>query len=118
MTTIDYPAAGVADAQPTAEDIAARAALAETRFLDGVRRRVAWQADQAARLRALPRQPAAPLDVLDLNALCRLVAAVPAGPRTPEWTAFLEELCELAEPDGRLPEILERLVRVVFAELL
>lgn len=118
MTTIDHIAMpALADAQPTLEELAAQAALAEQRFLDSVRRRVAWQSEQAARLRALPREPQ-PFDLLDLGALTRLVAGHPAAPRAAEWSAFLDELRELADENGRLPGILERLVRVVFAELL
>jgi hypothetical protein len=118
VTTIDHIAMPAVESRPSAEETAAQASLAEQRFLDSVRRRVAWQAEQAARLRALPREPAAPPDLLDLRVLEKLLVAAPVAPRTAEWTAFLEELRELADDDGRLPEVLERLVSVVFADLL
>ena len=119
MTTIDHIAVPhVAEAKPTAEELAVQAALAEARFLDSVRRRVAWQAEQAARLRALPRAPRTPLDLLDVAVLERLVAEHPTAPRAAEWRAFVGELRELAGADGRLPEIVDRLVAVVFDELL
>jgi hypothetical protein len=95
----------------TPEDVV----TAEQRYLDVLRRRVAWQSEAAARLRG--GHVGTPPDVLELATLRRLVAAAQDAPRAEEWRAFLGELSELAE-DGRLPETLERLVRVVFAELL
>jgi hypothetical protein len=91
------------------------AVAAELRFLEEVRARVAWQADAASRLRGTIAEP---LDVLDVAALERLVAANADAPRAAEWLSFLDELAFLAEPGGRLPATLERLVRVVFADLL
>jgi hypothetical protein len=101
--------------QHQAEDAAA---LAERQFLDALRSRVAWQADAAARLRATQPQPEPALDVLDVWTLGSLVDAHPDSPRAAEWAAFLAELCFLVESDGRLPASLERLVRVVFSDLL
>ena len=92
-------------------------AVLEDRFLDEIRRRVAWQASAAARLRERPVE-AGPVDPLDLAALQRLVAARPEARRHREWTAFLAELAELTDSDGRLPENLQGLVTVVLAELL
>jgi hypothetical protein len=91
------------------------AVAAELRFLEEVRARVAWQADAASRLRGSTAQP---LDVLDVASLERLVAGNTDSPRCAEWLSFLDELAFLAEPGGRLPVTLERLVRVVFADLL
>jgi hypothetical protein len=94
------------------------AVAAEQRFLDGLRRRVAWQAHAAARLRA-ERPPAqGTVDVLDVAALERLLAAHASALRAREWRLFLDELVEIADPGDRLPPLLERLVRVVFGELL
>jgi hypothetical protein len=98
--------------------IPADAAAAEERFLEAIRARIAWQVEQAGRLRAVERQPGAALDVLDVAALAWLVEQRPEAQRAPEWRAFIGELHELADEDGRLPDALERLVRVVFAELL
>lgn len=117
MTTIEHIAVPAVEAS-TAEEIAQQAALAEERFLASVRRRVAWQAEEAARLRALPAPPIGTFDVLDVGSLDRLLAGHTPGPRTAEWTAFLTELHDVSDDEGRLPEIVERLVRVVFAELL
>jgi hypothetical protein len=103
------------DDVPTPED----AVVAEQRFLESLRRRVAWQAEAAARLRAeRPPAPGPAIDVLDLAAIEQLVASRPDAPRAQEWRLFLDELRFLAEPTGRLPGIVDRLVRVVFAELL
>lgn len=92
------------------------AVSAELRFLEEVRARVAWQAEKAARLREPASVPA--LDVLDVAVLERLVAAAPDAPRAGEWRLFVAELREVASPTGRLPENLERLVRVVLGDLL
>jgi hypothetical protein len=94
------------------------AVAAEQRFLEELRRRVAWQAEAVARLRAEQPPAPAPFDPLDFAALEGLVAANSAAPRAQEWQLFLEELEILVEADGRLPQLVERLVRVVFAELL
>ena len=92
------------------------AAAAEARFLEELRRRVAWQAEEAARQRVVvPREP---VDPLDAEALERLVQAHPNADRAAEWRSFLAELRYLADDQGRLPETLERLVRVVLADLL
>jgi hypothetical protein len=93
------------------------AAAAEERFLADLRERVAWQAEEAARLRAQER-PVAALDPLDADALERLVHAHPHALRNAEWRCFLADLRFLVDADGRLPASLERLVRVVFADLL
>jgi hypothetical protein len=114
VTTIDVTLPRASG--PTAEQRRAQAALAEERYLASVRRRVGWQAGRAEQLRAAERAPE--LDVLDVAALRRLVDAHPEAPRAAEWRAFLAELAELADTRGRLPEVLERLVRVVLAELL
>jgi hypothetical protein len=50
MTTIE-PTVPVGIAEPAAEDGAEQAALAERRYLDSIRRRVAWQSERAAALR-------------------------------------------------------------------
>lgn len=92
-------------------------AALEEQFLSELRRRVAWQAEAAARLRSGVAAPAPP-DPLDLAALRRLVAGRPELPRHREWSAFLDELEELADERGRLPELLEGLVTVVLADLL
>jgi hypothetical protein len=102
----------------TAAELPTDPAAAEVRFLEDLRRRVAWQADEAARLRLRARRPAAPVDLLDANALELLVHAHPEAPRAAEWRAFLAELRYLADDRGRLPAALERLVRVVLADLL
>lgn len=100
----------------TAVAVPRDAEAAEARFLEELRRRVAWQAEEASRQRvAVPREP---LDLLDAGALERLVQAHPDAPRADEWRAFLVELRYLADDQGRLPATLERLVRVVFADLL
>jgi hypothetical protein len=90
----------------------------EERFLAELRRRVSWQAEAAARLRggAAPVTPR--IHVLDLRSLRELVDARPDAPRHREWSAFLDELDELAEPGHRLPKSLEGLVTVVLADLL
>jgi hypothetical protein len=116
VTSIAAPQ--VAEPEPTTDELAVQAALAEARFLDSVRRRVAWQAEQAARLRAIPRAPKPPLDLLDVSVVERLLAEHASAPRAAEWAAFLEELRELADENGRLPDIVDRLVAVVFADLL
>lgn len=115
MTTIDIPLAAVEPAV-AAEERAAQAAQAELRFLESIRRRVAWQVEQAVRLRSADDD--APLDLLDIGSLWQLVEAHPHEPRAREWRAFLAELREIADDDGRLPDFLERLVSVVFGELL
>ena len=92
------------------------AAAAELRFLETLRDRVAWPARRAAELRSM--QPAPPFDVLEFRALTRLVDAHPYARRFAEWRMLLDELEPLVEPDGRLPAMLERLVFVVFADLL
>ena len=95
------------------------ATLAEARFLEDLRRRVSWQADAADVLRArASRVEREAVDPLDALALERLVAARPHAPRAREWRAFLIELRELADEEGRLPASLERLVRVVLNDLL
>jgi hypothetical protein len=89
----------------------------QERFLASLRDRVAWQARQAERIRnAVPT--ATRLDVLQIDELRRLVDAEGDRPRTREWQSFLAELDVLADDDGRLPAQLERLVRVVLADLL
>lgn len=95
------------------------AAVAEERFLAELRDRVAWQAHQAAvqRTQASP-PPAEPVDVLDVLELMGIVERNSDEPRAAEWRAFLEELSFLADEGGRLPAALERLVRVVLADLL
>jgi hypothetical protein len=91
----------------------------EERFLAELRRRVAWQSEAAARMREGLGAPAATkVDVLDLFVLRRLVDGRPDAPRHREWSAFLDELEELAEPGRRLPATLEGLVTVVLADLL
>ena len=95
-----------------------QAASAEARFLEAVRRRVAWQAERAAAQREQARAPKEPLDLLDVDVLVRLVSTGPTSSRTAEWTAFVGELLELVDDDGRLPDTLERLVRVVLADLI
>jgi hypothetical protein len=92
------------------------AVAAEQRFLEQVRQRVAWQAEAASRLRGGP--PERVLDVLDLATLTRLVEAHADAPRGAEWRLFLDELAFLADASGRLPATLERLVRVVLADVL
>jgi hypothetical protein len=95
------------------------AGLVELRYLDELRRRVAWQADAAAVLRArAARAPRAPVDPLALPDLFRIVESRPHAARAPEWRSFLAELQFLGDAEGRLPSSLERLVRVVFADLL
>lgn len=94
-----------------------QALAAEERFLEELRQRVGWQVSEAARQRARERV-AEPIDVLDADALGRLVRAHPEAPRAAEWRCFLAELRYLAADDGRLPASLERLVRVVLADLL
>lgn len=89
----------------------------QERFLTSLRDRVAWQARQAERIRnAVPA--AMRLDVLQIDELRRLVDAEGDRPRTREWQSFLSELDVLADDAGRLPAQLERLVRVVLADLL
>jgi hypothetical protein len=100
----------------TATAVPADAAAAEARFLDELRRRVSWQAEAAAQQR--DAVPAEPLDLLDAGELERLVQAHPDAERAAEWRAFLAELRYLADDQGRLPATLERLVRVVLADLL
>jgi hypothetical protein len=100
----------------TAVALPADAEAAEARFLDELRRRVAWQAEEASRQRVAV--PATPLDLLDAGTLERLVEAHPEAGRAAEWRAFLVELRYLADDQGRLPATLERLVRVVLADLL
>jgi hypothetical protein len=91
----------------------------EDRFLAELRRRVAWQAEAAARLRSGQAAPVEPrVDVLDLRVLRRLVDGRPEAARHREWSAFLDELEELAEPGRRLPATLEGLVTVVLSDLL
>jgi hypothetical protein len=103
-------------AAPTAAE---PATLVELRYLDELRRRVSWHADAADALRARARERShEPVDVLDAAALERLVADRPHAPRAHEWRAFLGELRFLADTSGRLPANLERLVRVVLADLL
>lgn len=92
------------------------AEAAEARFLADLRRRVAWQAEEAARQRVAV--PVEPLDLLDARALEALVHAHPEAERAAEWRAFLAELRYLADDHGRLPATLERLVRIVLADLL
>jgi hypothetical protein len=92
------------------------ATQAEERFLAELRQRVAWQSERAAALRAAAADPVA--DLRDLAALWRLVESRPDAPRAAEWRSFLIELRDLADESGRLPEFLERLVRVVLADLL
>jgi hypothetical protein len=94
------------------------AVAAEQRFLEELRQRVAWQAEKVARLRAEELTAPAAFDVLDFAALERLVASQPGARRAAEWRIFLEELRFLTDAGGRLPELVDRLVRVVFAELL
>jgi hypothetical protein len=113
VTTIDLGIAALPEAAP---DKKTQAELAEQRFLQGVRDRVAWQAERAAALRAVGA-PAA-LDLRDLAQLWALVASRPEDPRSLEWRAFLVELRELTDESGHLPEELERLVRVVLSDLL
>jgi hypothetical protein len=93
--------------------------LTEERFLAQLRRRVAWQAEQASRQRAESvADHASAHDPLDPNALRALIETRPDDPRAPEWRAFLNELDILIEDDGRLPAMVEGLVRLVFADLL
>jgi hypothetical protein len=101
-----------------AAELPADAAEAEVRFLEELRSRVAWQAEEAARLRLRAGTPAPSVDLLDANALELLVHAHPEAPRAAEWRAFLAELRYLADDRGRLPATLERLIRVVLADLL
>lgn len=93
------------------------AAAAEERFLAELRQRVAWQAEEAERQRGTPVR-SSHVDVLEAATLDRLVSANPDAPRAAEWRSFLGELRYLTDDQGRLPAQLERLVRVVFAELL
>jgi hypothetical protein len=101
------------------ETLALDPALAEERFLESLRRRVSWQAEQAARQRAhaVASRPVA-LDPLDPAALAALIETRPDDVRAPEWRAFLAELDVLIEADGRLPASIEGLVRLVFTDLL
>lgn len=94
------------------------AALAEKRFLDTVRRRVAWQAGEAARQRAVRLDQAPAPDLLDVAVLARLLETRPDAPRAAEWRVFVAELQEIADAEGRLPAVIERLVRFVLADLL
>src|SRR5581483_1948419 len=103
-----------AGARPGTEVIA-EAEFTEQRFLEQLRRRVAWQAEQAEQQRSRQRQE---IDVLDADTLDRLIRARPDAARNAEWCAFLGELRYLADDAGRLPQSLERLVRVVLADLL
>jgi hypothetical protein len=92
---------------------------AEERYLAELRRRVAWQSEAAARERAQAAAQHVQLrDPLDPVALAALVEAHPDDIRTPERRAFLAELEILIEEDGRLPESVEGLIRLVFADLL
>ena len=92
---------------------------AEDRYLAQLRRRVAWQADRAASLRAASVAPdRAPFDLLDPLALAALIDTRPDDLRAPERRAFLVELAELVDEHGRLPSLVEGLVRLVFADLL
>ena len=89
----------------------------QQRFLDDLRERVAWQSRVADERRAAERARPPAIDVLDIATLRRLVESHPDSPRNAEWRVLLCELEPIAET-GRLPEMLERLVTVVFAELL
>jgi hypothetical protein len=89
----------------------------QERFLTSLRDRVAWQARQAERIRNVP-PPSPRLDVLQIDQLRALVDAEAERPRTREWQAFLAELDVLTDDAGRLPAQLERLIRVVLADLL
>lgn len=93
-------------------------ALSEERFLAALRERVAWQSRAAERRRAEELVRPQPVDVLNVAELIELVERDRTARRYDEWRAFLDELAELTESGGRLPAMLERLVRVVFAELL
>lgn len=116
---IAQPLRGARTFQGSDDPAPDEAVAAEERFLVIVRRRVAWQAEAAARLRGHAVAAQGPsVDVLQLATLERLVAARAELPRAAEWRAFLDELEFLVDQDGRLPDSLERLVRVVLAELL
>jgi len=95
--------------------VIAEAEHTEQRFLERLRERVAWQAEQAELQRTRQRET---IDVLDAGTLERLVRGRPDAARNAEWRAFLAELRYLADDQGRLPAPLERLVRVVLADLL
>lgn len=90
----------------------------EERFLAELRDRVAWPAAQAARIRAEGAPVATRIDVLEMATLRAIVDANGGRPRAREWRSFLTELEVLADTSGRLPGQLERLVRVVLADLL
>jgi hypothetical protein len=90
----------------------------QERFLASLRERVSWQAEQAERLRAEAAPISARVDVLDMAALNGLVDRNADRPRAREWRSFLAELEGLTDTDGRLPDQLERLIRVVLADLL
>jgi hypothetical protein len=94
------------------------AAQAEARFLEQLRRRVSWQAEQAGRLRTDAVAGHVLHDPLDPVALAALIETRPADVRAPERRAFLAELEVLIEEDGRLPAMVEGLVRLVFSDLL
>lgn len=90
--------------------------LLQERFLASLRDRVAWQAREAERRRALAAP--APVDVRDIASLRSLVAGNRGHVRAREWDAFLDELEVLTDDAGMLPAQLESLVRVVLADLL
>jgi hypothetical protein len=94
------------------------AACAESQFLEQLRRRVSWQAEQAARQRTDAVADYVVHDPLDPVALAALIETRPDDVRAPERRAFLAELDVLIEEDGRLPVTVEGLVRLVFSDLL
>jgi hypothetical protein len=100
------------------ESLLSDAAAVEERFLAHLRRRVSWQAEQAAREREQALMAQAGLDLLDPVALAALLERRADDLRTPERRALLAELEVLIEDDGRLPADLEEPIRLVFSDLL
>lgn len=89
----------------------------EERFLLELRERVAWQSHRAAERRAVERTPE-PFDRLRVDSLAQLVERNSGHVRAAEWRMLVAELEPVAGPDGRLPEMIDGLVSVVFAEIL
>ena len=104
----------------------AEALAAERRYLDELRRRIAWQAEAAhardereaavAPVRDAPPPRSAPT-LWELEALARRHAA--EYPEcAEEWSSTLYALRPYAEPDGRLPAELRPVVEAAFGALL
>ena len=90
----------------------------QERFLAELRARVGWQAAVAAERRAVERAQPPSRDLRDPHVLARLVDEHADNPRAAEWRALIAELEPIVESDGRLPAMLDRLVSVVFADVL